>query len=361
MQSRRLTIVPRLPRYCKLISEYRNRVDSYLREAYGSHRYKRIRNNLLRSLAITLMTGKMPKDRIPDRKLSSILRQLARQQAKDNHRLAKAWYENRLYGTGRRAASFRWHVHTRELKYVEDLWSDLRYSREEYRTLLGKTQPAWPFDVDEIHEEVVVWLDDRAIEDIVLVALEAYAVPKGRGLRFTETYGICFGSTKSTGEKRQAHGVHTTCYVHVSSVHIQLRAEGYSNKVTYDFRSLESQMAVARHLFPQLDIVGDFHTHPYKDVDKLKAVRGWRYSPGDEASIAAWVSPLRKLGYHPRISIIVGIGKGGKRIIRPGRLKPNVIRFSIDKYHFYVAGFRIIRDRYSAKHITMNSIALPGM
>jgi len=38
-----------------------------------------------------------------------------------------------------------------------------------------------------------------------------------------------------------------------------------------------------------------------------------------------------------------------------------VIRFSIDKYHFYVAGFRIIGNRYTNRYITMNSIALPGM
>jgi hypothetical protein len=361
IQPRGFADMPRLPQYCRIINDYRQRVDSYLKETYGHHRYKRLRNNLLRGLILTLLTGKEPKEKPDDRALRSILRKLGQQMASHQYRIPKAWFEHRRYGAGRRTVAFRWRVHPREMKYLEDLWHELRYNMEEYRALLDETRPAWRFDVDEIHEEVIVWLDDRAIEDIVLVALEAYAVPKGRGVRFTETYGICFGSTKSTDEKRLAHGRHTTCYVHVNSVHIQVRAEGYPNKVTYDFRSLETQMEVARHLFPQLDIVGDFHTHPYKDADQLKSIKGWRYSRGDESSIPAWVIPLRKMGYKPRISLIVGIGKGGKRIIRPGRLKPNVIRFSIDKYHFYLAGFRIIGDRYSDKHITMNSIALPGM
>jgi hypothetical protein len=226
--------------------------------------------------------------------------------------------------------------------------------------LIHTTQPPWTFDVDEMHEEVIVWLDDRAIEDIVLVALEAYAVPK-RGIKFTETYGICFGSIKPMEEKKQAHGRHTTRYINITSVHIQLRAEMFPNKVTYDLRSLETQMAVATHVFPQLDIVGDFHTHPYKTVKELKKLKGWRYSGSDEDCIGEWVTPLRRMGYHPRTSLIVGIAEGTKRITRPGKLKPNVVRFSINKYHFYVACFRILGNRYSDKHITLNSVALPGM
>jgi hypothetical protein len=224
---------------------------------------------------------------------------------------------------------------------------------------MKKAGPDWTFDVDEKHEEIVVWLDEKAIEDIVLVALEAYAVPR-RGVAFTETYGICFGSTKSTEEKRLAHGKHTVRHIDVESVHIQLRAECYSNKVTYDLRSLEAQMEVAKVLFPQLDIVGDFHTHPYKTVTELRKNRGWRYSPADEAVIPTWVDPLRAKGYHPRASLVVGIATGGKRITSPGRLKANVIRFSVNKYHFYVACFRIIGERYSDTNITLQPIAIPG-
>jgi hypothetical protein len=355
--------MPRLPRYCEAIRRYTDEAEAYLETKYGKRRYKQVRNRLLRPLINTIMTGRLPSSKRklpPVRRLATMLRKLEQQILKDGYRLPKAWYETRIYGTSRRTAAFRWHVNPLELKYLEQLWSDLQWHREEYRNLIAHLQPEWTFDVDEIHEDIVVWLDDKAIEDIVLVSLEAYAVPR-RGLRFTETYGICFGSTKSTEEKRQAHGKHTTRYVYASSVHIQLRAEGYSNKVTYDLRSLETQMAVGTHLFPQLDIVGDFHTHPYKDVDELKALKGWNFSPGDESGIPTWVEPLKKMGYHPRTSIVVGIAKGGKRIIRPGRLKPNVVRFSINKYHFYIACFRIIGNRYSDKRITLSSIALPGM
>jgi hypothetical protein len=351
--------MPNLPRYARAISRYRSLVDEYQTQAFGNRPSWRLRADLLRQLLATLMTGKTPHDNLPDRRLIALLKKLRQDIRRDGFRLCKAWYENRIYGTSRRALAFSWQVHALELKYLEQLWADLRYTREEYRKLLADAGAPWQFEVDESHEEVVIWLDDRAIEDIVLVALEAYAVPKGRGVKYTETYGICFGSTKATEEKRQAHGRHTVRYIHINSVHIQLRAEGYANKITYDLRSLDTQMEVARHLFPQLDIVGDFHTHPYRDVDELKQIKGWHFSRDDEASIPEWASPLRLMGYQPRTSLIVAVAKGVKRVSRPSRVGPNVIRFSVGKYHLYLSCYRIIGNKYSNKHVTLNSGAIP--
>jgi hypothetical protein len=353
--------MPKLSYYSQTIKNYREIVDSYQTEAFGNRPSWRLRGNMLRQLLMTLMTGKTPHDNLPDRKMISTLRKLRQHLRQHDYRLCKAWYENRIYGTGRRTSSFRWDVHALELKHIEQLWSELRYTREEYRNLLAETQVTWQFDVDESHEEVIIWLDDRAIEDIVLVALEAYSVPKGRGLKSTETYGICFGSTKSTEEKRQAHGRHTVRYIHIDSVHIQVRAEGYSNKVMYDLRSLESQMSAAKHLFPQLDIVGDFHTHPYKNIGDLRAMKGWRYSREDETNIPDWVSPLREMGYQPRTSLVVAVAKAGKRAARPSRVKSNVIRFSVGKHHLFLACYRIIGNRYSEKYVTLNSISVPAI
>lgn len=351
--------MPRLPRYCEIIKKYRERVEAFMTASYGKRDYKRRRHALMKPIMETLMAGSRMPDGGPDRKLASMLRRAEQQSAKDDHRLAKAWYEVRTYRTSQAAAASRWRVNPIEIKYLQHLWTELRYTQDEYRALIRRARSDWAFEVDEKHEEIVVWLDEKAIEDIVLVALEAYAVPR-RGVAFTETYGICFGSTKSTEERRVAHGKHTIRHIEVESVHIQLRAECYSNKVTYDLRSLEAQMAVAKVLFPQLDIVGDFHTHVYRTVKELIEARGWGFSSADEAVIPTWVVPLREKGYHPRASLIVGVATGGKRITRPGRMRDNVFRFSVNKYHFYVACFRIIGNRYSDTNITLQPIAIPG-
>jgi hypothetical protein len=308
----------------------------------------------------TLMTGVKPTEKRAVPELEKMLKQLEIRMAADHHKLPKAWYERRKYGTTQRSAAFHWGVRPADIRCVEHLWRILDYSREEYADLLAQSRPAWVFEVDEKHEETSVWLDFKAIEDIVLVALEAYAVPR-QGAKFTETYGICFGSTRSTEEKRQGLGRYVKRQVNVRSVHIQLRAECYPNKVVYDLRSLETQMAVVTKFFPHLDIVGDFHTHPYRDVESLRSSRGWNFSPDDEASLPDWIAPLMNKGFHPRISIIVAIAEGSKRITKPGRLKSNIARFSVGKYHFYLAAYRIIGSKYSDEHVTLNSIVLPGI
>jgi len=349
-----------LPRYTRLVRAYEETVDAHLERTYGNRRHKRLRTHLMRCLLTTLLSGQAPDSDNLTSRLRSHLNRLERQLAQDDYRLSKAWYETKVYGASQNTAASRWQINRRDLRMLEQLWSDTGYEADEYTNLLAKVEPDWPFHVDERHEELVIWLDDRAIEDIVLVALEAYTVPR-KGVKFTETYGICFGSTKTTDQKRQVGGRYALRHIDIRSVHIQLRAVGFSNKVTYDLRSLETQMAVATHLFPQLDIVGDFHTHPYETAEELREVKGWRYSSGDEAGIAEWVKPLKHMGYHPRTSLIVGIAEGTKRISRPGRFKPNVVRFSVSKYHFYIACYRIVGNRYSDKHITLNAVALPGL
>ncbi len=352
--------MPRLPRYTTIVRAYEDALQAYLDRRYGNRRHKRLRTHLMRCLLATLVSGRIPESDNLTGPLRSHLTRLERQLARDDYRLSKAWYETKIYGASQKAACSRWQINQRDLRTLEQLWSDTGYGSEDYARLLSKLEPQWQFDVDERHEELVIWLDDRAIEDIVLVALEAYTVPR-KGLKFTETYGICFGSTKTTDQKRQARGRYALRHIDIRSVHIQLRAVGFSNKVTYDLRSLETQMAVATHLFPQLDIVGDFHTHPYETADELRRVKGWRYSSGDEAGIGEWVTPLKHMGYHPRTSLIVGIAEGTKRISHPGRYKPNVVRFSVSKYHFYIACYRIVGNRYSDRHITLNAVALPGL
>lgn len=348
----------RLPRYTSLVKTFDDTLDSLF--VKRNRRMVRLKSDLQRGLLHTLITGNTPPNDNFPRRLNTVLRKVRQQIIRDNFRLPKVCYEMKTYGITPKAASQHWGLNLRDVKTLETLWKDTGFTQDEYQKVIGQLEPDWVFDVDERHEEIVIWLDDRAIEDIVLVALEAYTVPR-KGLKFTETYGICLGTVKSTEQIRQPAGKFTLRHIDIRSVHIQLRAVGFSNKVTYDLRSLETQMAVAAYLYPKLDIVGDFHTHPYETAEQLREVEGWHFSPSDEACIPEWVQPLKQMGYHPRTSLIVGIAEGTKRITRPGRLKPNVVRFSVSKYHFYIACYRIIGKRYSDKHIAINAAAVPIM
>lgn len=48
-------------------------------------------------------------------------------------------------------------------------------------------------------ERVHVSLDARALEDMLLAAAEGYRVSPGKGFKYTEVYGLCFGTVRQRG------------------------------------------------------------------------------------------------------------------------------------------------------------------
>lgn len=353
--------MPRLPRYCNIIRKFRLELDSYIERCYGKRPCRRVRSDIVRALALSLYTGKAVRKKVPRGKLYTLLGRLDKQMAADSYKLQRAWYEKCIYGTSKGTATSRWRVHKQEIRCLETLWTELKFGLSQYRRLIRDSKTSWRYAVDELHEDITIRLEDRAIGDILLLAFEGYAVPKGKGASFTEVYGICLGSTRSSEERRRGHGKHTSHYVHVRGVRTQVRAEGFADRVDYDLRSIEAQMAVMNYLMLGSDIVADFHTHPYENEKDLVKMKGWRYSDADEATMVPWVAQLRDKHFSPKASIIMAVALGKRKMRAPGHIKPNVVRFSIDKYHFYLAAYRICGDHYTTRGISLNADALPGI
>lgn len=353
--------MPRLTGYGRLIRNFDLEVDSYIRRRCGNRPCRKIRADISRALASTLFTAKAHRRNVPKGNLCMAIGALEKQLAADSYRLPRAWFEARVYGASRKTVTDRWKVKGPDLDALEQLWSDLDFSVSEYKKLIKASRARWRFAVDELHESVTIRLSDRAIADMLLLALEAYTVPKGKGTRFTEAYGICAGSTRSTEEQRRGHGKHKSRFVQVMSVRTQVRAEGFPDRVDYDLRSIGAQMALMEHFMLGSDIVADFHTHPYENEKDLLKLKGWEYSEADEATMIPWVKQLWDNNFHPRASLIMAMTEGKRKMKIPGHIKPNLVRFSIGKYRFYLAAYRICGDHYSERDISLNADALPGI
>jgi hypothetical protein len=353
--------LPKLTRYSRLIRDFNLEVDSYIKRRYGNRPCHRIRSGIHMALATTLFTAKAYRRNVPKGRLCKAIVALEKALVADGYRLPRAWFEARMFGTSRKTVMNRWEVKGQDLDALEKLWSDLGFSTSEYKKLIKTSRARWRFAVDELHESVTIRLSDHAIADMLLLALEAYAVPKGKGTRFTEAYGICAGSTRSTEEKRRGHGKHKSRFVQVMSVRTQVRAEGFPDRVDYDLRSIEAQMALMDHFMLGSDIVADFHTHPYENEKELLRLKGWEYSEADEATMIPWVRQLWDKNFHPRASLIMSMTEGKRKMKAPGQTKPNLVRFSIGKYRFYLAAYRICGDHYSERDISLNADALPGI
>lgn len=196
--------------------------------------------------------------------------------------------------------------------------------------------------VDQLH----VSLEMRALEDVMLAAAEGYRVSPGKGFKYTEVFGLCFGSVRRQ-VKRSAE---TEVFVNVSRVATQLRAKGTASSVLPNDKSLAAQVDIGKQFFRHLEIVGDYHTHPYKSYDELKRCRGWEYSEQDERGLPHFHEQLRKLDHAPVFSLVVAVASAGKVSQYPSRRARNVVQVPIGNLYFVIGCYRILLDgTYDAK------------
>ena len=206
--------------------------------------------------------------------------------------------------------------------------------------IASRQSPDIKNDLAAVRERLHVHLEPRALEDVLLAAAEGYKVSPGKGSRFTEVFGLCFGSVRRAHRKD-----HSNVMVNVSRIATQLRARATSNSVFPNAKSLAAQLQVGQAFFPHLDIVGDYHTHPYRSLAELRRNEGWGYSTADAKSVPDFLDDLRR---HDRdathFSLVVAVAEGGKSGAGTIRKAPNVVQISIRDLFFVIGAYRIQLD-----------------
>jgi len=268
-------------------------------------------------------------------------------------RLASAIYRSAVFGQTTKRALGASGAKATELQLARDIAKSLGRVLGESSLFVSDETP-WLAELHAAEEKVTVVLDQRAAEDMLLPILEAYAVRPPRGRKGTEVYGICLGSHRKPHNTSQGKGM--TTYVAVSRCAPQLRAKATSSSVWPSNRSLSIQLGAAADLFPQLDIVGDFHSHPWDHLDDMVASKGWEYSARDEAFNRAWVQPMRSMGYNPMIGFVVAIAR--KQRARSGgyfnKYGNHTHQVTVGSYQCVIAAYRIRGDgTYSDERISL--------
>ena len=290
--------------------------------------------------------------------LAEMLQYIALQQDPNElPNLGKPWHELRQavnsIGDNLRHATYMMGRHDYSINRIANL-KLLRASDAGYLSGLAKrvgitmshlatqSPPEIRADVDGALEDLVVHLDDRAVEDILLAAMESYAVSAGRGKPYTEVYGICFGNRRD----KPMHGRHPGIrrILRISRIVTQLRARATATMVMRNDKSSRVHRHIAEQFFEDLELLGDYHTHPYKNARVLRERHGWLPSPSDRADILKWSRAVREDGARPRFSLVVAIAEGERTGVPIKRIAPNRIEFSIQKHFIQIAAYRIRFD-----------------
>lgn len=290
-----------------------------------------------------------------------LAKQLDRLLRKKGHALGKALIEYTVFGTSAATVRRTWGVGASEWAYLMELarWVGERVRRGAER----REWPAeWFSEVEQRHERITAHVSPQALEDMLLGAYEAYWVPKGPGSRYTEVYGLCFGSVRTTRRRSRGLGRHSHVSVYVRRVAICLRAQATASSVERDPRSEEAHLEIASALFPHDHLVGDFHSHPYPSLPKLQAQRGWEYSSDDESDNREWFTDLLEDRRRPRVGLILAVAAVGRRGKPADAPAQNVLRAQIGDCHAYLAAYRINRDgSYSDTDIQLRCAAITGL
>lgn len=179
-----------------------------------------------------------------------------------------------------------------------------------------------------------------ALREMVLSTLEAYAVRRGKKRKRkhegVEIYGQIWGHHQVRG--------HIVVYT-VESVSISSTSVGKNGEVDPNVRALRLKKLLMEQWNPQLMLLGDFHSHPYRDLAEVLQPdedepddKGFEFSDDDVDTFKdddmIWASACDR-----PLMLVMTICR-----VKPGdetrepNLPANVQAFTIGKYRFWLNG-----------------------
>jgi hypothetical protein len=339
-------------------------IEKYVSEDRGrKFAERRLRLDLLRLLETGVLGDELKKMCRTVYGSKGTLKRIQRSITRD-YALPKAIYDTWYLRTGESKALKRWKVRKRDYQMVKALADSLGRQPGTFLDEVSPAETSWMARVEREHVHVEVNLEPQALEDMMLSAIEAYRVPRGRKYPFTEIYGICLGTVREIRGGRKGRGTYSEYRVNVVRAATQLRARSSGDTTWPNERSLNAQVEAAEILFPYYEVVGDFHSHPYRTLTQIHRRKGWEYSSDDERHNLGWVKRMHEhFGHHPRVGFIIAVAKAGK--VRKGKAyflkKRHVIKTDMGDHHIFIAAYRILTDgSYSDKGVVLTCPQITG-
>jgi hypothetical protein len=213
--------------------------------------------------------------------------------------------------------------------------------------------PAWALDIEDDQEFVHVIIDQRALADLVLPAIEAFRVPRTKKIEFSEVGGMCFGHVLHDRQRVHGRGEATTSSIHVSWCVTQLRARMHENYVQPNPDSERAIVESAEIMMPHVRFLGGFHSHPWKrqryerksGIAQMREDSGWELSDGDRAYLRKEVASLDTIGKRPLVEIVIGIAEmERRRELEHDSNGAHTFQFVVGDMALVVAAYAIRRD-----------------
>jgi hypothetical protein len=338
-----------------------------IEELLGDHFKPRTRNlkNARKSLLLILLTAQIPEDlqKILDkgeiRGLKTRVRRLLRYLRKHSN-VPEAFCARYKYRMSEHRVRRRYDISGRTWNYMHRLASETDFNPEYQLPLIDFKQFKWHEKLEEDLVFMDVVLDDKALNDMLVAIYEGYLAPRKKRRKGCEVYGLNMGMIRSTEVQAKRKGITIHKYVSVLRSAPQISADAARWWVEPNKKAIQAVIKANNTLFPQNQILGDFHSHPYDSWQDLLYNEGWDYSRGDQVDNFKLSRSFAELGNPISIAFIVAIARSKHKIKRRHfRGKKNMIQMRVGGCCAIVAVYRSLeRGLYSDKQI---QLMLPGM
>jgi len=287
------------------------------------------------------------------------LRSLERHLQEDSH-LPECLCARYKYKVSETKARRRFRIGDRDWRYIHALAQDLGRDLDLLIPFIQYEFFHWHDVLEQDLVTLEVILDPRALDDLLVCALEGYLSPKLNRRKGYEVYGLCLGMVRDEYTRARRNGIAITRYVSVMRCQPQLSAEGTAKYVLPNDRSVKAIVDATGALFPQHRVVGDFHSHPYVDLAEMRQRKGWRYSVADQEHNEEMSQVLKSMGHPPTVGLIVAVTRCRQRIERSHyRKEKNTIQLSAGDCRVVLGAFHTLESgRYSHRNVRLR---VPGM
>jgi hypothetical protein len=132
--------------------------------------------------------------------------------------------------------------------------------------------------VSEQSELFWIRISDAALETIILSAIEAYVLGDGQAKprREIETMGLLWGTQKSASDASNGRKV-----IFIESAVQSLSAQRSEGSVLLHEDAPHLMDSVLGRWAPQKQLLGHFHSHPYRNITEVKDCNGYLMSDED--------------------------------------------------------------------------------
>lgn len=207
----------------------------------------------------------------------------------------------------------------------------------------------------------IVSLSEQAFFTIITAALEAYRIDHspeldGSGVEL-ETFGYLWG--------HESHTNRDELVFRIAQASVSTSAQRTNDSVTVHGDFYELKESFVEEFFPELGFLGDFHSHPYSERDKVRTELElernglYQFSPADFRS----ARNHQDQGRNYRVGLVVTVFERESDIVRSSKYLDDfsAIRFQYDKMTLWVKAYVWAGPEYRRKADKMVRLVCPSV